>query len=465
MELGGLLGVRTLPDLLQNWILALTPGAVFGFLIDALQHAGKVLEEIGLLVAMLVLLALLGFAVAALRERGLPRAGLLAGALVWVVVCLALLPLTGQGFLGVGGGWATPLAWALFAAIYGLLLDEGLRPHETDPAGRRRVLGFAAVAGLAAVGLARVPGWVRILVAPPEKQAGRTPALTPIGQFYQVSKNFQDPSVDAGSWSLAVGGMATSPFKLTYDQLRGLGSRTITATLACISNPVGGNLMSTGRFTGVPLRDLLARAGPKPGADAVSFRSGDGFTESMTLQMANGDPNIMVVYQLDGVPLPQAHGYPARLLIPGHYGMRGPKWIEQISLTPSEQGGYWEGQGWDHQAVVRTTSRIDVPAADSSLRKGVQLQVSGVAFAGERGIERVEWSFDGGRTWREAVLEAPLSPHTWTRWTASWTPARTGGAVLTVRARDGQGQLQDQHAQDTFPSGATGWHTVPVTVT
>jgi DMSO/TMAO reductase YedYZ molybdopterin-dependent catalytic subunit len=465
MELGGLLGIRTLPDYVQNWVLAVTPGPVFGFFIDALQHAGKVLEEIGLLAAMLALLVALGVAAAALRERDVARSGLMAGALVWVVVCLGILPLTGEGLLGLGGGVVNPIAWAVYGLVYGLMVDEGLRPREGYDAGRRRVIWFAGAVGLAAIGLARVPGWVRIIVAPPEKQAGPTPALTPVDRFYQVSKNFQDPTVDANGWSLTVGGMAGSPFKLTYDQLKQLPATTVTLTLECVSNPVGGDLMSTGRFTGVPLRDLLARSQPKPGAGAVLFRSRDGYTESMPVAMANADPDIMVVFELDGAALPQAHGFPARLLVPGHYGMRGPKWLEQITLTPSEQGGYWEDQGWNHQAVVRTTSRIDVPATDTVLRKGQQIEVSGVAFAGERGIRSVEWSPDGGRTWRPARLESPLSAHTWTRWSDAWTPPATGATVLVVRARDGKGELQDQHQQDTYPNGASGWHTVPITIT
>jgi hypothetical protein len=144
--------------------------------------------------------------------------------------------------------------------------------------------------------------------------------------------------------------------------------------------------------------------------------------------------------------------------------MRGPKWLERITLTRDEQGGYWEGQGWDHQAVVKTTSRIDVPTGGDVLRRGAPAQIAGVAFAGVRGISKVEWSHDGGQSWSSAELEKPLSPLTWTRWFATWTPARAGAYQLVVRARDGGGALQDRNEAPSFPNGASGWDQVEITV-
>jgi DMSO/TMAO reductase YedYZ molybdopterin-dependent catalytic subunit len=470
MEVAGVAGLRSLPDVLQQPVLAVMPGPVFGFLIDTLQHAGKVLEEIGLLIAMLVVLAGAGAAAAAARARGLPQVGLIAGGVVWAIICLGLLPLGGSGFLGLHDGWGTPLAWAVLCALYGVLLDEGLRERTDayDPS-RRRLLsslpGWVGLAGLVALGVIRLPGWVQITTAPPEKSSGgEAPALTPVGNFYQVSKNFQDPVVDARTWSLQVGGLAGAPYQLSLDQLRQITTTTMTVTLECISNTVGGPLMSTGRFTGIPLGDLVRRAQPQPGAGAIEFVAHDGYTESLPLQMAMNDPDIIVAHMLDGQPLPNAHGFPARIVFPGHYGMRGPKWLERITLTRDEQGGYWEGQGWDHQAVVKTTSRIDVPTGGDVLRRGAPAQIAGVAFAGVRGISKVEWSHDGGQSWSSAELEKPLSPLTWTRWFATWTPARAGAYQLVVRARDGGGALQDRNEAPSFPNGASGWDQVEITV-
>ena len=465
MELAGALGVRTLPDIVQDRLLAATPGAVFGFLIDTLQHAGKVLEEVGLLVAILVVATLIALAAAAARRRGLPLAGLVAGAVVWLLVCLVVYPLTGRGVLGLAGaGWMAPVAWLVAAGVYALLLEAGDRPTTADGEGRRRLLWWSGALGLAAVAVTRAPGWLQYATSLPSSVGKRTPAVTPVSDFYLVSKNFQDPTVAVKGWSLHVGGMVESSLRLDYARLEALPSVTRTVTLECISNPVGGNLMSTGHFTGVQLRELLGRVRPTAGAGALSFRAHDGYTESMDLPLAMSDPDILVAYKLDGRPLPDQHGFPARLIIPGRYGMRGPKWIEEISLVRSEDGGYWESQGWEPHVEVATTSRIDVPAPDATLHHGTPVELAGVAFAGIRGIKEVQWSMDGGTTWHPARLTPPLSPLTWVLWTAQWTPTRSGNATLAVRAKDGSGAWQTSTVNDSFPRGATGYHLVPVSV-
>src|SRR5215831_17572690 len=348
-----LTGVRGLPDLLQQPILSIMPGPVFGFLIDNLQHAGKVIEEAGLIVAMVVALAVLGaLAGYATVRYGLARAGLLAAAVAWAVVVAIVLPLGGRGFLGLTDGVQTPVIWALVLAVYWLVWDLGWgSPGTADPGAadmdRRRLLAFAPAAiglgSLALIGFLKVPDWVRIIVAPPESGlSGLSPELTPVDHFYKVSKNFQDPVVSANGWSLRVGGMVTQPLKLSYRDLLAVPATTEVVTLECISNDVGGNLMSTGRFTGIPLRDLLTMAEPRAGAGAVNFKASDGYTESLPLAVVMGAPEIMVVHQLDGAPLSTDHGFPARMLIPGRYGMKGPKWLEEIDVVASAGGGFWE---------------------------------------------------------------------------------------------------------------------------
>jgi DMSO/TMAO reductase YedYZ molybdopterin-dependent catalytic subunit len=465
-------GLRALPDLLQQPILAIMPGPVFGFLIDNLQHAGKVIEEAGLIVTMVIALAVLGALVGYAHERfDLPRPGLVAAAAAWLVVVLAVLPLAGQGILGLGSGVATPVVWSLVLVVYWLVWDIAWRSPETAPSvdlERRRLVTMAPLAvglgSLALIGVLKLPDWVRVIVAPPESGlTGPSPELTPVDHFYRVSKNFQDPVVQASGWSLRVGGLVGRQLRLSYGDLQALPATTETVTLACISNDVGGDLMSTGRFTGVPLRDLVTMAEPRSGAAAVNFRARDGYTESLPLSVVMSTAEIMVVHRLDGAPLGDQHGFPARMLIPGRYGMKGPKWLEEIDVAASEGGGFWEQQGWDPQAAVRTTSRFDSPRNGSVVRMG-SIQVAGVAFAGTRGVQAVEWSTDGGRTWAPADVKPPLSPLTWVLWTAPWTPAGEGVHTLVVRARDGGGGLQTADQAPSYPAGATGYHTIRVTV-
>ena len=467
-----LTGVRALPDLLQQQILSVMPGPVFGFLIDNLQHAGKVIEEVGLIAAMVIALACLGAAAGMVTERyRLPQAGLLAGAVAWLVVGLVALPLGGQGLLGLNGGPATPVLWALVFVAYWLVWQNawGLAAPETPvDAGRRRVVMMTpviiGVGSLALIGVLKVPEWVRAVVAPPESGlTGPVPEITPVENFYRVSKNFTDPVVAAQGWALAVTGAVGRSLRLNYRDLQALPSMSEYVTMECISNDVGGNLMSTGKFTGVPLRDLLTMAEPRSGAGAVNFRARDGYTESLPLSAVMSSTEIMVVHQLDDKPLPDAHGFPARMLIPGRYGMKGPKWLDQIEVAAAEGGGFWEQQGWDSQAVVRTTARFDSPAGSAVVRLGA-VELAGVAFGGRRGVQAVEWSADGGRSWSSAALKEPLSPLTWVLWRATWTPTSEGVYTLVVRARDGNGDLQGAQQAPSFPSGAAGYHAVRVTV-
>lgn len=466
---GLFLGVRPLPQLLNEPLLSLMPGVVFGFLIDTLQHAGKVVEEFGLIVAMVVALGVLGAAtsVAGLRwtSRYLPFAFAAVG---WVVVAGVLLPLGGAGFLGLNDGPATPLIWAVLFAIYAVILQFGEQEAPGVDPGRRRLLGAVPVSiGLISLGglaLRLLPDWYNAIFNPPESGLnGISPQVTPVQNFYVVSKNFGDPSVDGQGWRLNVGGMVDRSLNLSLDGLRALPAADEYVTLECISNNVGGDLMSTGAFRGVRLRELLALASPQAQATWVAFKARDGYTESLPLSLVQTTPEILVAYDLDGAPLPRNHGYPARILIPGHYGMKGPKWLDSIDLVNHEAGGYWEQQGWDHNAVAKTTARFDVPR-DGAILKAGPLEIGGVAFAGTRGISKVEYTTNGGAGWDVAALDPPLSPLTWVLWHATWTPGTEGAYRLMVRATDANGQAQDSRDAPSYPSGASGYHTIQVNV-
>src|SRR6202158_5497066 len=437
------LGLRPLPQALSGPVLAIMPGFVFGFLIDTLQHAGKVVEEIGLIVGV-----------------------------GWVVVTAVLLPISGDGFLGLNDGPTTPLVWGLLFAIYGVILQMGsasLLPDKAAP-GRRRTLGTVPIAiGVVSLGVLAfrlVPDWYRAIFSPPEAGlSGVSPEITPVGNLYLVSKNFygQDPVVDAQGWSLSVGGAVDKPLKLSLADLRALPSSTEYVTMECISNNVGGGLMSTGSFTGVRLSDLVAMASPRANGTWAAFKARDGYAESLPMSLIQGAPELLVAYDLDGAPLPAAHGYPARILLPGHYGMKGPKWLDSIDLVDHESGGYWEMQGWDHNAVVKTTARFDVPRDGDIVKLGT-ISLSGVAFAGTRGVSKVEYSTDGGRSWAVADFKSPLSSLTWVLWSAAWTPGNEGSYKLQIRATDANGLVQEAKAAASSPGGASGYHTIQINV-
>jgi DMSO/TMAO reductase YedYZ molybdopterin-dependent catalytic subunit len=391
-------------------------------------------------------------------------------AIGWLVVTALLLPISGVGFLGLNDGPTTPLVWGVLFAIYGVILQMGsasLLPDQADP-GRRRTLGGLPLAigavSLGVLALRLVPDWYRAIFNPPEAAlSGVSPEITPVANFYVVSKNFSDPVVDAQGWSLSVRGAVDKPLKLSLANLRALPSSTEYVTMECISNNVGGELMSTGGFTGVKLSDLLAMANPRANGTWAAFKARDGYAESLPMSLIRGAPELLVAYDLDGAPLPEAHGFPARILLPGHYGMKGPKWLDSIELVDHESGGYWEAQGWDHNAVVKTTARFDVPR-DGAIVKLGEITLSGVAFSGTRGISKVEYSTDGGRSWSAADFKPPLSPLTWVLWSASWTPGSEGTYQLRVRATDAGGVTQDAKAAASYPTGASGYHTIQINV-
>jgi DMSO/TMAO reductase YedYZ molybdopterin-dependent catalytic subunit len=465
------LGLRPLPQALSGPVLAIMPGFVFGFLIDTLQHAGKVVEEFGLIVAMVVGLGVLGAAWAlASRRWRLAQSALVFAGIGWLVVTAVLLPISGDGFLGLNDGPTTPLVWGLLFAIYGVILQMGSAsplPEAADP-GRRRTLGAVPIAigavSLGVLALRLLPDWYRAIFQPPEAGlSGVSPEITPIENFYVVSKNFSDPVVDAQGWNLSVGGNVDKPLKLSLTDLRALPSTTEYVTLECISNNVGGGLMSTGNFTGVRLSDLLAMAGPRANGTWAAFKARDGYAESLPMSLIQATPELLVAYDLDGTPLPEAHGFPARILLPGHYGMKGPKWLDSIDLVDHESGGYWEMQGWDHNAVVKTTARFDVPHDGDIVKLGA-VSLSGVAFAGTKGVSKVEYSTDGGRSWSPADLKPPLSSLTWVLWSAVWTPSSEGSYQLQVRATDAGGVTQDSKGAASYPGGASGYHSIQISV-
>jgi DMSO/TMAO reductase YedYZ molybdopterin-dependent catalytic subunit len=294
---------------------------------------------------------------------------------------------------------------------------------------------------------------------------GLSPEVTPNDLFYTISKNVFTPTVDAKKWRLEVKGHVGRPFSLTYDALRALPMKSQYVTLECISNEIGGDLIGNALWQGVPLRDLLERAGVKPGAVDCVLRAAEGYSDSFPIAKAL-HPDTLVAVEMNGVPLPPAHGFPARVVVPGIFGMKQVKWLTAIEVTAYDYKGYWQQRGWSDDARMQTHARIDVPKTRASV--GGETWVAGIALAGERGIAKVEVSTDGGKTWLPARVKRALSPYSWVLWAYQWKvgggPAAQRTASLLVKATDGTGAVQTDEVRPTLPDGATGLHGVAVTI-
>jgi DMSO/TMAO reductase YedYZ molybdopterin-dependent catalytic subunit len=342
---------------------------------------------------------------------------------------------------------------------------------DSTSGGRRRFLK-AAGTGIIAVGVSRVFGsdW-QALAAAMEKEVagsfpnvpGMPPEITPNDRFYKVSKNwFSNPSLDAEAWRLKVGGLVKKPLTLTYEELQALPAVEEYATLKCIGDPVDGKAMGNALWKGVRLRDLFERAGgADPKATELILRAADDYSDSFPLEKAMAHGTILA-YRMNGVPLPKDHGFPARVIVPGIYGMKNVKWLTGLELADYDYKGYWEKKGWSDIARYHTISRVDVPKA--SLSSGKPAFVGGVAFAGDRGIRKVEVSIDGGSTWAEAQLKPALSPYSWVLWVWRWEDPKPGSYRVTARATDGTGVLQPTKEHPAFPDGASGLDVVEVEV-
>jgi DMSO/TMAO reductase YedYZ molybdopterin-dependent catalytic subunit len=293
---------------------------------------------------------------------------------------------------------------------------------------------------------------------------GLTPVVTPNADFYRIDTALQVPSIDPSTWSLRVHGEVEEEFELTWDDLLELPMQESVVTLACVSNEVGGDLIGNAVWLGYPLRELLARARPREGADMVLSRSIDGFTAGTPLAvLQEEDRDSLIAIGMNGEPLPLEHGFPARLVVPGLYGyVSATKWVTSLEVTRfSEASAYWTDRGWSAEGPVKTQSRIDVPTNRARVTAG-RVAVAGVAWAQHRGIDRVEVRVDDGE-WTPARLATPISADTWVQWVFEWD-APAGDHRIQVRATDTAGTTQGEREIPVVPDGAEGWHTIEVTV-
>jgi DMSO/TMAO reductase YedYZ molybdopterin-dependent catalytic subunit len=480
-------GVESLPEIVAEGILVNLPGALFSAVLDALQHSAKPLFYVAVGIGILLVGGLLGrwFGARPTRQRAVQIA---LGA--WLVFGLGVYMLLGGGIFGqhlqAGPIWHGGSLLVVFG-VYGVALWHAYAAlaHRAEPAlpdpSRRVFLRNVAVALVATVGAGAiwrlvsgggtdttapaVSGAAATAASPPNAPPfdlkGISPEITVTENFYTVSKNVIDPSVAVGGWKLKIDGLVDQPMELTYDQLTALPASDGYYTLMCISNEIGGDLWGNAAWHGVKLKYLLEQAGVHTDAYKAVFSAADDYKDSVTLDRAL-HPDALLAWEMNGAPLGREHGYPARLLIPGIYGMKNVKWLTGISIVANDFKGFWQNQGWDDAAPYQTESRIDVPHSRDTLSAGA-LSVGGVAFAGDRGIANVEVSTDGEKTWTPAQVKPGLSPYTWQLWRADIN-VDPSVRDLRVRATDGQGHPQTREENDPFPSGATGYHTIRIAV-
>lgn len=517
-------GVPTYPELIGNTLTANVPIALFNLSTGTLGTETKPLLFSIINICMVIVGGLIGmgYARTLYRPNDFWRSALWPavriGGVIWLVLMLVFSPLFHAGLLGrdlpngptgymltgllLCGLFAVTLAgmteilWQAFAPVE----KTGKKESALDE--RRRALLHNAAIGATVIALGGLLVQVRrfafhaqpgdaapdapLTTAAKEQAdaiaqaaraqvgpatdpafalvAGKLPAeVTDAEKFYVISKNFSDPVVHVERWKIDVDGLVNTPFSLTYTDLLAMPSVTFLRTVECISNDIGDNYISNGQWTGVPLRMVLDRTGVKASAIKVQFTAFDGYTTAIPLTEAMEDRTILA-YHLNGAPLPQRHGFPARLIFPAHFGMKNPKWITNITLTSEDYLGYWERQGWTDSSFVQTMSRIDTPTHTTDLTSGVEVGIGGIAYAGSRGIAKVEVSTDDGESWREAALQPPLGPLTWVFWAMRWMPPKPGTYKVLVRATDGTDALQIAKSTPPIPLGATGYHRVSLTV-
>jgi DMSO/TMAO reductase YedYZ molybdopterin-dependent catalytic subunit len=293
---------------------------------------------------------------------------------------------------------------------------------------------------------------------------GVAPFVPPTSEYYRIDTALSIPSVDTATWKIKVQGMVDNPFTITYDELLSMPMIERYITLSCVSNEVGGDLLGNAKWLGVPLADILKKAGVKPGATQLASKSIDGWTCGFPTELALDGRDAMIAIGMNDEPLVPLHGFPARLVIPGIYGyVSATKWLTEINLTTMEAfDGYWIPRGWSKLAPIKTQSRIDVPRDRASVPAG-RTAVAGVAWAMHRGVSQVEVKVDDG-DWTRVRMADEVSVDAWRQWVYEWD-AKPGKHLIAVRATDGPGTVQTGEQASPDPDGATGWHTIRVTVT
>ena len=473
-------GVPFAPAGIADAVVRLTPGDASTFLIESLgAWAMRLLGAAVVLGTALVGGEVLRRTATAGRPRRWVAASTCAGA-----AAIAAIPLSSEV------SWPSyAVAVVAAAACYAYIakwVHHRLWDTRSEPDEQRRYLlrlGAVTATGIV-VGGASV-GWLArrfggpdtdiTLVAPasparpPVRESfpnipGLSPEITSVDDHYVVDIDLFDPSVEATGWELQVTGLVERPLRLDLTTLQNNFEVVEEySVMTCISNEVGGGLVGNSAWGGVRLAEVLEEAGVREGAVDVVLRAADRYSDSIPLDVAMQPGTLLAVSQ-NGAPLTQEHGFPCRLRVPSIYGMKNVKWLTSIEIVDRDYEGYWMVRGWSDEAVVKTESRIDVAGADGSATVGKETWIAGVAWAGSRGVSKVEVSTDSGATWRIATLKEPLADNAWRLWALRWTPERRGATRLLCRATDGEGEVQTKRTAEPHPDGASGYHAVEVEV-
>lgn len=462
--------------------------------LDLMRRVGGYnrMKQLGVLssaIGQIVVGGIGGLAYAHVAHRCSTRAArIFAGAvfiiLPTVAVSAALWPVLGTHYGGL------PIPTATFVTIGGLLVSfvafertlvmsfAGLtaRPSRvaqeveySPPIGRRALIlsGLAVAVAGGGYGLLRKLYRAATFSYDGRQYGGEiVQAITPNESFYCVTKNVIDPIVDESLWRLDVTGLVNQPQHYSLADLTALPNVMQETTLMCISNGVEAGLMSNAVWTGVPMRTLIEAAGARAGVAKVRLHGVDNYTDTIPLEKAL-DPSTLVVFQMNGVPLPHRHGFPARAIVPGYFGEKHVKWITRIELTDETAKGFYETQGWGPDFIIATRSRIDQPYHESWIDAATAASgvgVRGIAFGGDRGISRVELSADDGRTWSDARIDYPGTRLSWALWSYEWRPNAPADYTLVVRATNADGEPQKFEPTRPFKSGSTGFHKINVHV-
>jgi DMSO/TMAO reductase YedYZ molybdopterin-dependent catalytic subunit len=474
--------------------------AVGGAVVDAVPPAVKDLairlfgvhDKTALQIGTVVLLALFAAGLGVLARRDI-RYGMAGIALFGVVGALAAVTRYHAGVVAVlpsvlGAAVAGYTLWYLIRRR----LERGAEPGVAAEPGtaaepdRRAFLGAA----VSVIGVAAVAGfggrWLSTrrdvsaaraaVVLPTPSSAGpAVPAGTDLkipnlasyvtsnGNFYRIDTALVVPQVDPRNWQLRIHGRVRKPITITFDELlrRPMVERYIT--LACVSNEVGGDLISNALWLGTPVKDLLDEAEPLDGADQVVGRSVDGWTCGTPTALLRDGRDALLAVGMNGQALPVEHGFPVRMVVPGLYGyVSACKWITELELSSFHDfDAYWVPRGWAAQAPIKTESRIDAPRRGSRVSAG-PVMIAGVAWAQHRGISGVQVRVDNGE-WNAATLAGTVSIDTWRQWSWRWD-ATPGDHKITVRATDMTGTTQTDQERPPAPDGASGWDSISVTV-
>jgi DMSO/TMAO reductase YedYZ molybdopterin-dependent catalytic subunit len=465
-------------------VIRLAPSPLVEFAKDAFGTADKPV----LLAGMAVVIALVA-ATAGLGSRRRPGPGVVVIAVLGMAGCAAVLAapaFSPADLLAPLASLATGVV--VFRRLHRLATPPEPGTEDEPDGSRRRLLGWsvgiaaaslaASAAGLtlrdritdarrsAAELIARAGPVRRAPPIPPGADfvaAGTPTVITPNADFYRIDTALRVPTLAVAGWSLRLHGMVDRELTLSYADLlaRPLVERTVTLT--CVSNPVGGDLISTATFLGVELRDLLLQVGVQPGAQQLLGTSADGWTAGTPIEvLLEPDRGALLAVAMNGEPLPPEHGFPVRMVVPGLYGyVSATKWLTELEVTTFDAATpYWAQRGWALRAPIKTQSRIDRPSGWDSVPAGTYT-VAGIAWAQHVGISAVQVRVDDG-PWLSAELATEVSRDTWRMWKVD-VPLPPGQHTVTSRAVDATGTVQVEEPADPVPDGATGWPVVVVT--